>query len=214
MPAGSDHDLYVRTITARAAKLDVSPDEKRLGGYAIVFNSLSQDLGGWFEVIAPSAVDRTLKAGSNVDALVDHERSTTTVLGSTDSGLLTLRKDRHGLKVDIRPPDTTAARDVITNVKAGLVRGMSFAFRLQRDPATGEALGVTWEEDSQGRIVRTIADMTFDDVSVVLNPAYLETEISARSMQFDTRALDEFKSARGWKPSIGLRERLVRAGLR
>jgi HK97 family phage prohead protease len=142
MRAVSEQDRFIRTLSARASKVDVSADEKHLTGYAIVFNSLSEDLGGWKEIIAPSAVDRTLKAGTNVDALVDHRRETSTILGSTQSGLLVQRKDRHGLYVDIYPPDTTAARDVVTNVKAGLVGGMSFAFRghaRSRDSASRSA---------------------------------------------------------------------------
>lgn len=213
MRAVSEQDRFIRTISARKAGVDVAADEKHLTGYAIVFNSLSEDLGGWREIIAPAAVDRTLKAGTNVDALVDHRRETSTILGSTDSGLLTMRKDRHGLHVDIYPPDTTAARDVVTNVKAGLVRGMSFAFRIRRDPATGEALGVTWEETEDGTFVRTVHDMTFDEVSIVLNPAYEETEINARARALDLQAFTEFRST-AWKPSLKLRERMIRSGHR
>lgn len=207
------NDLCIRTISARTAKIDVSADQRKLTGYAIVFNSLSEDLGGWREIIAPGAVTRTLKAGTNVDALVDHRRESGTVLGSTDSGLLILRADRHGLYVDIAPPDTTVARDIVTNVKAGLVKGMSFGFRLVRDPATGEAQGVSWDEMDDGTIVRTVKDMTFDDVSIVLNPAYAQTEIHARSRALDLEAVKEFRGST-WKPSLGLRERMARASMR
>ncbi len=207
-------DRFIRTLTVRAARMDVSSDQKHLTGYAIVFNSLSEDLGGWKEIIAPEAVDRTLKSGSNVDALVDHRRETGTVLGSTDTGLLTLRKDRHGLAVDILPPDTTAARDVITNVKAGLVKGMSFAFRVWRDPATGEPIGSTWDEDGDGVYIRTVHDMTFDEVSIVLNPAYSQTDISARAKALDHEAFLEFRAERPWAPSLKLRDQIARTGRR
>ena len=71
-----------------------------------------------------------------------------------------------------------------------------------------------WEEDSEGRLIRTVTDMDFSEVSYVLNPAYLETEVSARNAAADARALEEFRSSRGWKPSLKLRERMIRAGTR
>lgn len=207
----SETAWVTRFLPVRAAKIDVQ-NENRLVGYAIVFNSLSQDLGGWFERIAPSAVDRTLKSGANVDALIDHRSESMFVIGSTDSGLLKLTKDRHGLKSDIRPPDTTNARDLVTQVRSGLVKGMSFRFRVW-DPV-GDGSGRVWEEDADGRLIRTVTDMEFKEVSVVMNPAYLDTQVSARNAKVDALALEEYRTHHPWKPSLKLRERMTRAGLR
>lgn len=204
----------IRMISKGEADVNVAHDRLGFSGYAIVFNSPSQDLGGFKEIIAPSAVTRTLKSGANVDALVDHQRSASSILGSTDSGLLTLRADRRGLRIDLSPPDTTDAIDLLKRVKAGLIKGMSFAFRVARDPATGEQTGADWNEDDDGTIIRTVNDMTFDEVSIVLNPAYVQTEIQARSHGLDVAALEEFRASRTWKPSLGLRERMARASMR
>lgn len=211
MAAVSETEWVTRFLPTRAAKVDVQED-RVLVGYPIVFNSLSQDLGGFFERIAPSAVDRTLRSGDNVDALIDHRQESMFVIGSTDSGLLKLTKDRHGLKSDIRPPDTTNARDLVTQVRSGLVKGMSFRFRVW-DPL-GDGSGRVWEEDAEGRLVRTITDMVFPEVSIVLNPAYLETEVTARNAAIDAKALEEYRASRPWKPSLKLRDRMARAGLR
>lgn len=212
MPAASETEWVTRFLPVRAAKVDVQ-DDKHLVGYAIVFNSLSEDLGGFKERIAPQAVDRTLRSGKNVDALLDHRAETMFILGSTASGLLKLTKDRTGLKADIRPPDTANARDTITVVKAGLVKGMSFRFRVY-DPAY-DGSGRVWEEGEDGIPIRTITDMEFSEVSVVVNPAYLDTEISARNAAADAKALAEFRSGgRGWKPSLKFRERKIRADMR
>lgn len=195
-------DILTRFVSLRASQLDVT-SERRMTGYGIVFNSLSQDLGGFKERISPSAVDRTLKSGANVDALQDHRRETSTILGSTDTGMLKLTKDRHGLAVDIRPPDTSSVRDLLTVVKAGLAKGMSFAFRVFPD-------GQTWDEEDDV-LVRTVTDMEFYEVSVVVNPAYLQTEIAARNHDRDIRALAEYQSSKPWKPSLKLREQMLRA---
>mgnify|MGYP000036950462 CR=1 FL=1 len=203
MPDRSEPQLVTRFLDLRAAKVDVTED-RVLNGYPIVFNSLSQDLGGWRERIAPEAVDRTLREGTNVDALLDHRRETTTILGSSDTGLLRMTKERSGLKIRITPPDTTWVRDLMTVVRAGLVKGMSFAFRPMPE-------GTDWDEED-GMLVRTVHDMKFSEVSIVVNPAYLDTSISARTAAEDKRALEEYLSvARGARRSLVHRERLLRA---
>ena len=196
-----DAGLVTRFVPIRAAK--ISADERELSGYAIVFNSLSQDLGGFKERIAPSAVDRTLRGGKNVDALLDHRRESLTILGNTDTGTLRMTKDRDGLRVRITPPNTSAAKDAIEVIRAGLVKGMSFAFRVWPN-------GDDWEEED-GLLVRTVTDMEFSEVSVVVNPAYLDTEISARTATADAAALAAYRQDRGWRPSVAFRERQLRA---
>lgn len=203
MSANSDSEWVTRFLPVRAARVDVR-DERVLTGYPIVFNSLSQDLGGFKERIAPSAVERTLSAGANVDALVDHRRETTTILGSTDSGLLRQFKEAHGLRIEVRPPDTATARDLLTVIKAGLVKGMSFAFRVAPD-------GQVWTEEGDD-LVRTVTDMEYSEVSFVVNPAYLATSASVRNAEIDRRTLESFlESSKAWNPSLELREQRLRA---
>ncbi len=141
-----------------------------LEGYAAVFNTLSQDLGGFKEIIADKAFSRSLKAGADVRALVDHDPSK--ILGRSKSGTLTLREDDHGLKVSIKPPDTTVGRDIVESTRRGDVDQMSFAFSVVSD---------SWET-IDGEEVRTITDVDLHDVSIVSFPAYVNTEIAVRSL--------------------------------
>jgi uncharacterized protein len=143
-------------------------------GYAIVFNSLSEDLGGFREVIAPAAVDRALAEAHDVRALIDHDSSL--ILGRSKSGTLRMEKDNHGLKVSITPPDTGYARDLLTVIERGDVSGMSFGFMI---PEGGDA----WHRSSTGNPVRTVNDMFLRDVSVVTYPAYPATEVAVRSLE-------------------------------
>lgn len=199
-------EFVTRFVPLTRSKVELV-DDRRLGGCPIVFDTLSQDLGGWYERIQSAAVDRTLREGTNVDCLLDHKRETTSIIGSTESGLMRQKKERYGLVVDVRPPDTTVVRDLIANIKAGLVKGMSFRFRPMPD-------GVRWDEED-GKIIRTITDMKYSEFSYVVNPAYLETSAHVRSLELDRLALEEYRSGHGgWKPSLALRDRIARAGTR
>jgi HK97 family phage prohead protease len=203
MSHATESGWVTRFVSRGAARADVV-DDRRLTGYPIVFNTWSQDLGGFRERIAPSAVERTLRNGDNVDALIDHRRETTSILGSTDSGLLRLKKDRHGLHMMVEPPDTTTARDVLTNVRAGLIKGMSFSFMVMPG-------GQEWDEGADGVLERTVNDMLFSEVSIVINPAYLQTEVSARNLAIDQRALDDYVASLQHRPSRAMRELELRA---
>jgi phage head maturation protease len=127
-------------------RVDLSADRK-IRGIAIVFNSRSVDLGGFTEVIMPEAVDRTLREGLDVRALVDHDSSK--ILGRTRSGTLSLRKGRKGLEIEIDPPNTTAARDILESL----------------------------DRMEDGAPLREVRDMTISEVSVVTFPAYPATDV-------------------------------------
>lgn len=147
-----------------------------IAGYAAVFDSLSEDLGGFREVIAPGAFDRALKEGHDVRALVNHDANQ--ILGRTKSGTLKLSVDKTGLRADIQPPDTQIARDALTSLRRGDLDGMSFAFRTLTDE---------WRTQD-GQEVRSLLDLELVDVSVVAYPAYSATSVSARAMDHATAA--------------------------
>jgi HK97 family phage prohead protease len=139
---------------------------KMMRGYAIRFNSLSLDLGGFRELIAPEAVDRTLQEAADVRALVNHDSGK--VIGRTRAGTLELRKDSQGLAVKIEPDlGISYASDIMKAVARGDVSGMSFGFRVVEDTWN-------WETDPP---TRTIMDMKVSEVSVVTFPAYPATDI-------------------------------------
>jgi HK97 family phage prohead protease len=146
---------------------------RKLRGTAIVYNALSQDLGGFREIISPSAADRTLKSGEEVHAYFNHDSGK--VLGNTRAGTLFLRSGRRGLEVEIEPPSW--AKDILESVERGDIRGMSFGFRTKPD-------WVEWDYD-QPVPVRTVHDMEFSEISIVAKPAYRQTDIAValRSMR-------------------------------
>jgi uncharacterized protein len=139
-----------------------------LYGTAIVFDSLSVDLGGFFERIAPRMVDRTLAEGSDVIQLVDHDSAK--VLGRLSAGTLRLRKTQAGLANTISdPPNTSIGRDTVVNVKRRDIVGQSFGFI---------ALDDDWALEGD-IVVRTVLDARIKESSIVTFPAYLATSIYA-----------------------------------
>ena len=175
----SDVDLGIERRFAPGGGLHMeapTTGTRRLAGFAIVFNSRSVDLGGFVEIIAPSALDRTLR--EQIDVRAFHSHDPALLLGRLSNGTLTIRKEPHGLHVEIEPPDTSFGRDVVAMVERGDLAEMSFGFRVEPN-------GDEWRDDN-GTLVRTVHDMTVYEVSTVATPAYRATSIGARAV--DTSA--------------------------
>jgi uncharacterized protein len=142
----------------------------RLEGYAAVFNSLSEDLGGFRESINPGAFARAIREKQDVRCLFNHDRGA--VLGRTRAGTLRLAEDSVGLHFDCDLPDTSTARDLHALIKRGDISQCSFGFVCRDD---------RWAEES-GEVRRRLLDVDLTDVSAVTVPAYSDTSVSARSL--------------------------------
>jgi HK97 family phage prohead protease len=144
----------------------VDGDSPKITGYAAVFNSPSEDMG-FIEQVDPHAFDNTLN--DDVRALWNHDSSH--VLGRTKSGTLRLSVDAKGLKYEIDPPDTQAARDLMTSMKRGDVDSSSFGFITNEDK---------WDY-STTPATRTLLSVSLFDVSPVTYPAYQSATSEARN---------------------------------
>jgi HK97 family phage major capsid protein/HK97 family phage prohead protease len=136
-------------------------------GYAAVFNSMSEDLGGFREVIAPGAFADSL--GGDVRALWSHDQSI--VLGRTKAGTLKIAEDRKGLRVEIRPPASAAG--YVESIRRGDVSQMSFGFRVLEDG---------WTRAQDGTAVRTLMKVDLREVSPVAFPAYPASSVLVREL--------------------------------
>ena len=143
---------------------------RHITGYAAVFNSLSEDLGGFREKIDPGAFADTLNTG-DVRALKNHNSDY--VLGRNKSGTLTLSEDQRGLKIDIIPPDAQWAKDLMVSIDRKDIDQMSFGFR---------TIDQMWEGEYPEEI-RTLMKVDLFDVSPVTFPAYPDTEVGLRSLE-------------------------------
>lgn len=164
-----------------------------LVGYAAVFDSESQDFGGWREVIRKGAFTRSLKELPDVRALYQHDSCH--VLGRAAANTLTLREDDKGLAIEIDLIDTSFNKDVLANVRSGNLDAMSFGMVPKK---------YSWDiNEGRGYDLRVLEDIDLYEVSVVTWPAYEDTEVA-------TRAHTIFKEQRSAKSEITTPFRLLR----
>lgn len=143
-------------------------------GYASVFNSRSENLGGFTEFVAPGAFTRSLKSRNDVKLLWNHDSGQ--VLGSTRAKSMTLTEDARGLRVEAKLPNTQLGRDTAELLRTGLVDSMSFGFNVIKD---------SWNTEGNER---TLQAVRLHEVSIVAFPAYAGTAGSTSVRSLDALA--------------------------
>ena len=122
----------MKTIDFEIRTSELSASNKKLVGYAVRWNSLSEVIWDEFrEQFAPGAFKDSLASGSDVRALYEHNY--TQLLGRTKSGTLVLSEDDTGLRFELTPPNTQLGNDVLELVERGDISGMSFGFRALKE---------------------------------------------------------------------------------
>jgi hypothetical protein len=143
-------------------------------GYALKWGRLSSPITGrrgtFRETIRRGAFAKALAAGADIRLLLDHEPRVLNVLASTGTGALQIVEDDIGLAFLANVPDTQVARDVAQIVRSNRI-GVSIAFTAESEE---------WGTAADGGRVRTITEMSsLEEVSLVVDPAYDSSEVSA-----------------------------------
>jgi HK97 family phage prohead protease len=151
-------------------RLQASSDGLTFSGYAAVFDSESEDLGGFRETIAPGAFKRSLgQKRDDIKMFLNHNWDI--LLASRKAGSLQLKEDAYGLHVDAEFVDTAEARNVSALVQRGDIHAMSFGFQ----PVTSDS------EEGGKRVVPR--ELKLYEVSPVTAwPAYRATSASVRHL--------------------------------
>ena len=173
----------IDALERRAAPMsDGSINGRHFTGHAAVF-AQTTTIGnpftsGFVEKVNRHAFDKALRDSDTV--MVDsHDPGKP--LAHVSAGTLTLRTDNRGLSVDApNLVHTSYADDLIANVAAGNIRGMSFGFEMVADDwTTGEIRG-----PDGGMVtvqVRELLEVRLPEVSPTAFPAYTGTDADIRS---------------------------------
>ena len=171
---------------------------RHIEGVAVVFNSWSEDLGGFREKIAPGALDGVIER-SDVFALLDHRRERG-VLGRSkygDQRSLKLSVEEDGLHYALDLPATPVGEETRSGLQRGEIDGSSFAFTVLEDQ---------WERvgDEYQRTITKIDELY--DVSPVYSPAYSQTTCDLRGLdqlKAEERAAEERQKAETKRIELG-----------
>ncbi len=171
----------MKEIRTQNTAQNTDNESRKVEGYAVVFNSLSADLGGFYEIIEDGAIDDDVINRSDILCLLDHNKERGVLARATNGkGSLKLTLDSHGLKYEFEAPHTTLGDEILEGLRRGDISKCSFAFTVEKD---------RWEKKEDGTIIRHIDKIKqLYDVSLVYNPAYEDTEVKA-----DTRGLKELR---------------------
>jgi HK97 family phage prohead protease len=164
--------MKIETRFLKGGELRAQPENKIIG-YAAIFDSLSEDLGGFVERIRAGCFARAIKLRQDCRALFNHDPSV--VFGRVKNGTLRLAEDSVGLHFECDLPNTQTARDCHASIARGDIDQCSFSFTLVEDK---------W---SNGGKMRELLDVNLIDVSPVTFPAYEDTSVAARSLKYEGR---------------------------
>ena len=151
-------------------ELKAAVEGRTVEGYASVFNSMSEDLGGFREIILPGAFSEVLD--NDVRALYNHDSNY--LLARTTSGTLELKEDDKGLYYRFEMPNTSYGNDMLELFRRGDLSQSSFGFTVDKD---------SWrmEEGQHVRYIERVGSLF--DVSPVVYPAYTAASSGLRSAE-------------------------------
>lgn len=167
--------IETRSYSMDQAEIRADDNSRSVTGLGIVFNSESRDLGGFTEIIQPSAVEGVIEK-SDVFALIDHNKSKGVLARSIKGkGSLKLSVEKRGVAYNFEAPNFDLGNELLEGIKRGDIKSSSFAFSVSK--------GQKWEKKADGSYLRTI--IQFDeiiDVSPCYREAYQNTTVALRNL--------------------------------
>lgn len=161
---------------------------RTIQGRAIVFESLSNDLGGFKEIIKKGAISQELVDSSDVFARTNHSDDYILARCNHGKGSLQLELREDGLYYSFEAPNTEKGNELVEHIRRGEISQSSFAFMVSNEPGAER-----WTK-IDGETVREIYKISYlGDVAPVFSPAYSETSVSLRALDKAKEMNEEVK---------------------
>lgn len=164
-------------IYYRSPEILHSQESRRVEGYAVVFDSPSENMG-FIETIKRGAItDETIK-NSDVFARFNHDDNKILARSKYGAGSLSLTVDDIGVRYSFEAPKTALGDELLEYLHRGDITSSSFAFTI-----SPEENSQRWYK-KDGQLYREIykIDRLFD-IAPVWVPAYEATTCSARCLE-------------------------------
>ena len=158
-----------------SSQINSNDNELVVEGLVNKTESLSHVLGKhkrFREKIRKGAFQEAINESRRIDFLAEHKQDF--LLATTENNSLELWEDEEGLKMRAKIAPTSYGKDFYTLMSEKLVSHMSFGFKVLKD---------SWKSGIDGIYERTVEKLELKEVSVVRNPAYPASAISARGIE-------------------------------
>jgi len=139
---------------------------RRIEGLVVPYETLSEDLGGFREIVRRGAFTDSLRSGRDLRVDVEHDERL--LLGRTANGTARFWGDERGVWFSVEVPRTSIGRDAAEDIATGLRDAVSAAWKQGRVEAD-----LTYGRD--GGVVRTITKATLTGATITAFPAYRAT---------------------------------------
>ena len=170
----------------------------KFAGYAAMYGTYSEDLGGFKTTIAKGAFDKVLQA-TDCRLLINHDPNL--IFGRTKSGTLRLFADDKGLRFEGDPPKSVLTDHYAEEIRRGDMDGCSFTCDIDVDK---------WDFSGE-TVIRTLLSIgRLYDVGPVTYPAFVDTSVTVSHSLEAARAAYMATNLRPWADLMRLRLALAR----
>ena len=161
----------------RSPEVTYDPNSRKVEGYAVVFDSPSENMG-FIETIRKGAITEDTIKNSDVLARFNHNPEKVLARCKYGSGSLQLVVDDIGVRYSFEAPNTQLGDELLEHLHRGDITSSSFAFTISSEKGSER-----WYKQD-GQLYRDIYKIDrLYDVSPVFIPAYEATTCSARCLE-------------------------------
>ena len=161
----------------RSPEVTYDPNSRKVEGYAVVFDSPSENMG-FIETIRKGAITEDTIKNSDVLARFNHNPEKVLARSKYGSGSLQLVVDDIGVRYSFEAPNTQLGDELLEHLHRGDITSSSFAFTISSEKGSER-----WYKQD-GQLYRDIYKIDrLYDVAPVWVPAYEATTCSARCLE-------------------------------